>query len=378
LYGAANGNSYTTLAGNSAAYEGAAGMYVHLGDDILLENLIIRDNGNGIFTMAKDNLFSQACKRIAVRNSRVYGNGVVGSYLQHNFYVQSHLPVIEGNYIGQVRSGSLGASYKSRSSGEIFRYNYVVASARAVDWVYSEDQDTDGISKQPEYGSDFAYGNIFVNDANLPGGNFASAPIHYGGDNLGEQDPGAPVLDLPIYRRHLYFWNNTAVFRATQAQSWRMCVFDLSLVTTTVDAWNNIFVRDGGATPTELSWVQNAGTLHLRGTNLAFGTIIPATFGADSAMYNVDLSGGTLVTEDPLFIDITTQDYHLKSGSAAIDRAGAIPAALALSDSAYPLLGEPRIGTNGWVSRIQQGTTMDLGALEYRVTVGKSATGKSK
>ena len=339
-------------------------MYVHLGDDILLENLVVRNNGNGIFTMAKDGLFSQACKRITVRNSRVYGNGVVGSYLEHNFYVQSHLPVIEGNYIGQVRTGSLGASYKSRSSGEIFRYNYVVSSARAVDWVYSEEQSTDGISTQPEYGTDFAYGNVFVNDANMPSG-FATAPIHYGGDNLGEQDAGAPILVIPVYRKHLYFWNNTAVFRATQAQAWRMNIFDLSLVNTTVDAWNNIFVRDGGTTPTELSWVQNAGILNLRGTNLAFGTIIPATYGADSAMYKVDTSNGTLLTGDPKFYDIASQDYSLKSGSAAIDHAGGTPAGLQSLDTSYPLLGEPRIATNGLVSRIQQGTAMDLGALEY-------------
>lgn len=74
-----------------------------------------------------------------MRNSRVYGNGVVGSYYEHNFYVQAHMPVIEGNYIGEVRAGSEGSSYKSRSSGEVFRYNYVVSSTRAMDWVYSED-----------------------------------------------------------------------------------------------------------------------------------------------------------------------------------------------------------------------------------------------
>lgn len=58
--GAADGNSYTTLAGSKVNYSGSAGMYVHLGDDILLENLVIRDNANGIFTMAKDGMFSQA------------------------------------------------------------------------------------------------------------------------------------------------------------------------------------------------------------------------------------------------------------------------------------------------------------------------------
>lgn len=375
LFGAADGNSYTTLAGNNVVYSGAAGMYVHLGDDILLENLVIRDNANGIFTMAKDGLFSEACKRITVRNSRIYGNGVVNSYLRHNLYVQAHMPVIEGNYIGQVRAGSEGSSYKSRSSGEVFRYNYVLASARAMDWVYSEDQDTDGISQQPEYGTDYAYGNIIISDANLP--NYATSPIHYGGDNLDEQEPGKPILINPEYRKHLYFWNNTVVFRVDQDQSWRANVFDLSLVDTTVDAWNNVFVLDSAtpdSTPSQFSWVQNAGVVNLSGTNLAFGTIRDSDERAESTMYQVNKANGTLVTGDPQFVNMATQDYRLKSGSAAIDRAGGLPAGLPSSlATTYPLEGQARVGANvgvgflanGWVPRVQQANAMDLGAIEY-------------
>ncbi|MBK8476314.1 MAG: right-handed parallel beta-helix repeat-containing protein [Opitutaceae bacterium] len=190
LHGATNGNSYTTLAGGTATYSGSAGVWLQLGDDILLENLVIYDNAFGIFTMAKDGLLSETCRRVTVRGCRVYGNGVVGSYYEHNFYVQCHLPVIEGNYIGRVRAGSEGSSYKSRSSGEIFRYNYVEGSSRAIDWVYSEEQDTDGIVTQPEYGTDFAYGNVIVNDTQAS--SFASSPIHYGGDNLGRAGSRRP------------------------------------------------------------------------------------------------------------------------------------------------------------------------------------------
>lgn len=144
----------------------------------MIENNVIYDNGFGLFTMAKDGVLSEACKRLVLRNNRIYGNGVNGSYLEHNVYMQSTNPIVEGNYFGQVRAGSQGSTYKSRSSGEVFRYNYVEASARAIDFVHSEDQAA-GIAAQPDYGTDYIYGNIIVNDHNLPNGG-AYEPIHYG------------------------------------------------------------------------------------------------------------------------------------------------------------------------------------------------------
>ena len=366
LHGATNGNSYTTLAGGTATYNGGAGVWLQLGDDVLLENLVIYDNAFGIFTMAKDGLLSETCRRVTVRGCRVFGNGVVGSYYEHNFYVQCHLPVIEGNYIGRVRAGSEGSSYKSRSSGEIFRYNYVEASSRAIDWVHSEEQDTDGIVTQPEYGTDFAYGNVILNDATAA--SFASSPIHYGGDNLGEQSPGDPVLvPATAYRSHLYFWNNTVVFRGNQSQQWRQNVFALSLVTTTAEAWNNIIVVDaGGATPPDTSWVQYAGHLNLRGNNLAFGApVSAAAAGANAAHFQVQQSG-SLLTTDPRFVNLPTGDFHLLAASPAVNAGGAVlPAAIQTVATAHPVQLQPHLAANGADLRSPLGAAIDLGAFEY-------------
>jgi hypothetical protein len=205
-----------------------------------------------------------------------------------------------------------------------------------------------------------------VSDAGLPS-QFATSPIHYGGDNLGEQEPGAAVLvpETP-YRSQLYFWNNTVVFRMTQAQSWRANVFDLSLVGTTVDAWSNVVVLDSrGAAPPELSWVQYAGALHLRGTNLAAGVARAARDDATSSHYAVDVPG-TLLTTSPAFAAPAAQDYRPQGGSSAVDRATAYPAGVpAELASRFPLTGQPGIAKNGWRARARVGTADDLGALEY-------------
>jgi len=145
-----------------------------------------------------------------------------------------------------------------------------------------------------------------------------------------------------------------------------MCVFDLSLVATRVDAWNNLLLCEGGATPTELSWVQNAGVLHLRGTNLAHGTLQSAAYGADPEMYTID-QAGSLLTGDPLLKDLDVQDLRLKPDSPAIDRATGIPDGVpAEVGASHPLLGQPRVAANGWETRTQVGDAPDLGAIEFQ------------
>jgi hypothetical protein len=357
LTGAAPGNSFVSLTGSTTPYiDSPAALWIQPSADVVLENNVIYDNGFGIFTMAKDGTLEEACERITVRTSRVWGNGVVGSYLEHNLYIQSTNPIIEGNYFGLTRAGSEGSTYKSRSSGEIFRYNYVEASARAIDWVYSEDQ-TPGIATQPDYGVDYAYGNIIVNDCGLA--NCASQPIHYGGDNLGEQEDSSTLFtpDTP-YRAHLYFYNNTVINRSDTSASWRSSVFDLSLRDTTVDAWNNVFFFQGS---TNFSWVQSAGKLNLRGANLAYGvTVADASDMAVAVNYTVSKQG-TLASGDPKFVSAT--DFHPGAGSAAKGAATGVPAGISPSSqyAQLPVALQPSLKANGMLTRA---TALDLGALE--------------
>jgi hypothetical protein len=340
LHGAAGGNTYTHIAGGSGTYNDAASVWIQIGADVTLANDLLSDSGYGVFVMTKSSDPQDTCERITLRNNRIFGNGTVGSYLDHNVYMQSTSPIVEGNYIGQIRTGALGSSYKSRSSGEIFRYNYVVASARAIDWVHSEDSNP-GVATQPDYGTDYAYGNVVIVDPGLSFGNNLGNPIHYGGDNCGEQsrDLSPTITSANIdaalsaacsnavikYRKHLYFYNNTVLHHGTSNTP----IFELSLDGTQVDAWNNIFAFAGGA---EHAYLDSVGQLNLRGRNLALGspggafdpTSHLAIAALTGAYYNVGVFG-TATDGDPLFTSVATGDVRLGAGSPAIGKGGATP-----------------------------------------------------
>lgn len=276
LRGARNGATYTRFNGSSAGYQSSGAIYISQGADIVLENLIMTDSGFGLFVMAKDGTLQHAGERIILRGSRVYGNGVSNSWLEHNVYMQASNPIVEGNYIGQLRTNAPGSSYKSRSSGEVFRDNYVVAAARALDFVHSEDN-TQGIQAQPDYGIDYVYNNTIV----------SSGPeaIHFGGDNYGEQDSG-PLFNPGIpYRRTLYFWNNVVNLNA--GSNWRTNLFDLSLRDTTANVWNNTFNLSGGNSGGEYSWLQFAGQLRLAQNTVNGKTLANARSDANPTMYSV-------------------------------------------------------------------------------------------
>lgn len=363
VYNALNGNSYTSFTGATRPYASSAGLYVHVGKDILLENNVVYNNGFGIFSMAKSDTLDYAVQRLTARNNRVFLNGVPNSYFEHNFYVQSTNPVIEGNYIGQTIAGSLGSAYKSRASGERFRYNYVEAGARVLDLVHSEEQ-TEGIMAQPDYGTDYVYGNILVSDHLVSRGGGVPV-VHYGGDNFGEEDrlgEPSPVLPSHIkYRSQLYFYNNTVYLNT---DFYRTSIFDLSLTNTKLDAWNNIIVAKGNynGSPTLISWVRYAGVLNLRGNNLVTG--VPYNYDENADPSKVFINKlGTLIASDPKFVDLTSHNFKLQSGSPALDKAtlpNGLPAALANLKA----INQPQQKTNGIVPRPVNGAASDLGALE--------------
>jgi hypothetical protein len=184
IYGARG--SFINVYGVTKNYiPASSGIRYQNGNDVLVENCIIKDCGWGIYTHMGGPTTLDTINRFTLRKSFLTGNGVVGKDTEHNAYIQCASPLIEGNYFGPLVVGSLGSSYKSRSSGEIFRYNWVESNARAVDLVEPEEQasGTVGIYDQTDYGIDHVYGNVIVvDDDQMKSGNEVYHPFHFGSD----------------------------------------------------------------------------------------------------------------------------------------------------------------------------------------------------
>lgn len=251
ITGAHKSNTYTAQDGTTASYSlGAAGIYAVRVEGLTVQNNEITGNGNGIFVNSRgDDDYSGF---ITIRQNRLYGNGNVGSYTEHNLYIQAVRPLYEGNYIGQLRVGAVGSSMKDRSSATVVRYNHIVAAARAIDLVEIEGG-VAAVLNDPLYHHAWVYGNLIVSDHDQPAAS-STLLIHWGGDN-----------DPRYFRTGtLYFYNNTVVTRATQIQAYYLCVFDLPTTTQKVEAKGNVFLHHGTG---RFNLGYKSGTIVLRDTN---------------------------------------------------------------------------------------------------------------
>jgi parallel beta-helix repeat protein len=366
IFGASYGNSFLNTQGNKKQYGDSAGIWIQPSEDIVIENNIIYNNAFGIYTTAKNNSLDDACKRIIIRNNIIFGNGRENNSYDHNVYIQSTNPIVEGNFIGQLRSGADGVSYKSRSSGEVFRYNYVIANSRALDLVFAENQ-SNGIIKEKDYGTDYVYGNVIVNDCSLE--QCSSHPIHYGGDNLGEQDNLLQEFEPPVeYRSRLFFFNNTFVSQANSLRLKNINIFDLSLKDTTVYSWNNIFHVVGSS---KYYWLESAGHLDFVGKNLINGLIDSIDPLWASSFYKIDNQFNSQILGKSFFVDSSNGDFNLQKNSNARDRGAGIPEVVSsnyyfnLNKLNFEELFSPLIKSNGMKLRKVTGKSIDIGAFEY-------------
>ena len=273
------------------------------------------------------------------------------------------------------------SAYKSRSSGEIFRYNWVESHARAIDFVHSEEQ-ANGIAAQPDYKYVHCYGNVILNTSLA--GRFAPTAIHLGGDNGGEDgydgngqhfdklvSPGSlnTTPSQLIYREQMYFYNNTFISIGDGSAYSALYTFDLSLAggnvgvngyvhpRTRVDAWNNVFYNDKISSVT---WVEACGNVNLHGNNYVSGTI------GDSISSRPDwvsiVKNGTLVTGDAGFTSISAFNFKPTATSVLLDKSST-PTNLPSTFGNYPVQFQPRIRSNGMVARTASGA-LDLGTFE--------------
>lgn len=270
----------------------ASSIYVEKGENITVRNCRITDSANGFFVASSDSTVS---RNIMVEGNYIFGNGVVGSILQHNNYTAAIGIIFQYNRFGPLRANSGGVNLKDRSAGLVVRYNWIEGGNRNIDMVDGEDSVQ--IRTAAEYRKTFVYGNVLIKQE---GGNNQS--IHYGGDSG----------NIPNYRKGtLYLYNNTLYsVRAGTTVAMR-----LSTNEEQCDARNNIFFNT--AAGTSMAMLAEAGTLSLANNWAKTGW----RNSHEGAGFTGSVSGGgTMVTGTaPGFTDAANQDFKLLSGSAAVD-----------------------------------------------------------
>jgi hypothetical protein len=342
LSGAHKSNMYTAQDGSRAHYSlGAAGIYAVRVEGLTVQDNEISGNANGVFVNSRgDDDFSAY---ITLRRNRLQGNGNVGSFTEHNLYIQAMRVLYEGNFIGQLRRGAEGSSMKDRSSATVVRFNHIVAAARAIDLVEIEGG-VAAIKDDPLYPNAWVFGNLIVSDHNLPGAS-SSLLIHWGGDN-----------DPRYFRTGtLYFFNNTVVTRASQAQAYYLCVFDMPSQTQRVEAAANVFVHQGSS---RFNLGYKSGTIVLRDTNWLStgwakgwdGEVVLQQSGA-RVLEGTDLALDEMFKPRKSFVGLDKGVRSVPSFAPQVSAVGLQPA--------WQFAAPSRL-----VERPQRGAAPDLGAME--------------
>jgi hypothetical protein len=335
IQGATTPNTYTNSAGTVTAWgAGASGIYAVVASVFTIQNCEITGNGEGVFVNTKSDATQEASYFVTLRDNYIFNNGVVGSYLEHNVYVQGVRSLYEGNYIGQLISGALGGSLKDRSSGPVVRYNYILAAARAIDLVDSEGGGT-SVMVDPLYNYGWVFGNLIVNG---PGG--SGDLIHWGGDSQ-------------TYAN--YHQGPLSVYFNTIVNTIGTSIFDMAMSSEIVNAHSNII-----SSTQNLSMCTNSAAdgSQVGVVNLLDANWIQSGFSAGACTLN---RSGTLVAGSPSL----SSTYGLNAGSAAIGAGTTFPVSSFPSPASTANLTptyQPTTTVNGHPSYVSRSTVSDLGA----------------
>lgn len=258
----------------------------------------------GVFTNSRGYHALDHSADVRLIRNRFEANGHVGSDTIHSTYVQARRALYEGNDMPQLRPGARGSTLKDRSSATVVRFNRIVANARALDLVETE-EDEAAVQADPLYPHAWVYGNLIVNDFDQPNGASVNM-VHFGHDNTAERGRTGT----------LYYYGNTLVLAGPQSKAWYAQVFQLSRSRpdALARAWSNVFANLGTV---EFRFMGEAGRLELVGANTAppdWVAVYPGNPGT------VGTAGGQLLlVANPGF----TPDYHLLDDSVA--RGAAVP-----------------------------------------------------
>lgn len=359
--GANSGNHYRNMAGKRVPYSsGASGIWA-LAEHLTVRRCQIDDNGNGFFVQSSGGE-AETSRDILFEFNRVFNNGNVWDPRrrdrEHNIYSQAGTSAtFQYNYIGQVRAGTGGSGLKDRSSNLVVRYNWIDASARALDLVEAE-ENYRLLSKEPGYHTTFVYGNVIVDD--IDSQPHSTSVIHYGADN--------EISSARVGPHH--FYHNTVVVTGTGAKKeYRVSIFDCGTDSTgdqaannkiSIVAQNNIFYFNPKAVDGEMALMRFFGSIKLEGANwLSAGW----RDGRTDFLGHVTKSGQEIVGTTPPFLNEAARDFSILDHSPVRDKASMLPEQLRKThavDSMY----QPDARR---VPRPKLGAAFDLGAFEGSV-----------
>ena len=312
-----------------------AGIYARAIKHLLIYNNVIHDCGLGFYNWAgcdPDVEYDGMPEDIVVRGNYFYNNGVVGSYSEHATYTESDGVTIEYNYYGPQLNGQYGSQIKDRSAGAVIRYNYIVQSNAGYDMDLVDPHNSwCCLGLLDTYKQTHVFGNIIVNN----GVNYTPNGIHWNEDSYTGTNGRADMTG-----GKLLFYDNTWVTVAndTDMGYWKdfyyfiiqMGGYDCpsGTVPGIIDIRNNIFAvlprTSGSPIPTACwGWCPN--------TNFAFGKnwVSPGWATTSHGQTNTGTITGTenLVSpadNNPGFVDLVNNDFHLLSNSSASGIGGAL------------------------------------------------------
>lgn len=311
--------------------EFAQGVYVLGGHNICIQGNKIHNCGQGIFVNSTNHDRFQS-HRIHVCNNWIYDCSSIGSFSTHGMYLEAIGMIVEYNYLGTVLDGSNGDTVKERSSGVVYRYNYIEPSANGVAFrdPSNEDSAQNGLLEalavdslgELTVKSIYVYGNTFVIRRGSP------TVIAVGDGANGELREGK-----------LYFYSNVVVAVADGESGYLGVYYDPFRIPMfsiwnnvrspiTVVARNNLFYTTpatpggkqtpfglfawGGIAEFESNWI-NDFTLTAYDTNYASHIARGAQFTGSG------LNGLTESTDSPGFVNLPTFDLGLLESSPFFD-----------------------------------------------------------
>jgi parallel beta-helix repeat protein len=337
--------TYTAYDGTIRAYSTASGIYIEKGDNITIKGCTIDDNNQGIFAAGQSD--ARNLENLTIESDDIYGNGTIGSYSQHNSYVEGINTTYEYDVYGPLRAGAGGDGIKDRGAGTVIEYCTISAGGHLIDLCEAQNYAQITLTL-PSYRTSYVLGNILYDPS-------ASGDlINYGGDQ---------GVDAFNRKGTLYFDDNTVYIEANIGSPY--LVFGETTSAESIDAVNNIIYASSFSQGTQAAWVdllQPWGLAYF-GNNW-IGLYPETNFFVSQAIWDSGNETGLLAGSANLIFSASGPDFdsldptseqflQLGSSSDAIGEAGILPG------NCPPVLYEPD-GTTAGILRDASG---DLGAL---------------